>query len=92
MGASCNSLLGVDVLEYLLPRLPPSLLSVTNETGSPAMHYAVANNHTECVKALVNWPEEQGGGLPLLKVSCTLLLSLSSLLSVSVTSCAIVGD
>lgn len=56
------------------------------------MHYAVANNHTECVKALVNWPEEQGGGLPLLKVSCTLLLSLSSLLSVSVTSCAIVGD
>lgn len=31
------------------------------------MHYAVANNNTECVKALVNWPEDQGGGLPLLK-------------------------
>ncbi|OWT38468.1 hypothetical protein AYX14_02482 [Cryptococcus neoformans] len=57
----------LDVLEYLLPLVPPSLLSVTNETGSPAMHYAVANNNTECVKALVNWPEEQGGGLPLLK-------------------------
>ncbi|KAL0247040.1 hypothetical protein I308_104073 [Cryptococcus tetragattii IND107] len=57
----------LDVLKYLLPLVPPSLLSVTNETGSPAMHYAVANNNTECVKALVNWPQEQGGGLPLLK-------------------------
>lgn len=56
------------------------------------MHYAVANNNTECVKALVNWPEEQGGGLPLLKVSCTLLLSLSLLFSVSVTSCTIMGN
>lgn len=92
MGSTCDSLLGVDVLEYLLPLVPPSLLSVTNETGSPAMHYAVANNNTECVKALVNWPEEQGGGLPLLKVSCTLLLSLSLLFSVSVTSCTIMGS
>lgn len=50
------------------------------------MHYAVANNNTECVKALVNWPEEQGGGLPLLKVSPILLLSLSLLFSISITS------
>lgn len=50
------------------------------------MHYAVANNNTECVKALVNWPEEQGGGLPLLKVSPVLLLSLSLSSSISITS------
>lgn len=92
VGSTCDSHLGVDVLEYLLPLVPPSLLSVTNESGSPAMHYAVANNNTECVKALVNWPEEQGGDLPLLKVSCTLLLSLSLLFSVSVTSCTIMGN
>lgn len=50
------------------------------------MHYAVANNNTECVKALVNWPEAQGGGLSLLKVSPILLLSLSLSFSISITS------
>lgn len=86
MSISCDCLLRVDVLKYLLPLVPPSHLSVTNETGSPAMHYAVANNNTECVKALVNWPQEQGGGLPLLKVSPILLLSLSLSFSISITS------
>lgn len=33
------------------------------------MHWAVLNNHVACVQALVEVPEERGGGLPLLKVS-----------------------
>ncbi|KAK8849726.1 hypothetical protein IAR55_005061 [Kwoniella newhampshirensis] len=57
----------LDVLNYLLTIVPKELLSTTNEAGSPAMHWAVSNNHVGCVKALVELPEEQGGGLQLLK-------------------------
>ncbi|WWC92863.1 uncharacterized protein L201_007824 [Kwoniella dendrophila CBS 6074] len=57
----------VDVLNYLIPLLPKELLSRKNEAGSPPLHWAVSNNHVACVKALVEIPEEQGGGLPLLK-------------------------
>ncbi|WRT69749.1 uncharacterized protein IL334_006740 [Kwoniella shivajii] len=57
----------IDVLNYLIPLIPKDLLSRTNEAGSPPLHWAVSNNHIACVKALVELPEEQGGGLPLLK-------------------------
>ncbi|TYJ58929.1 hypothetical protein B9479_000363 [Cryptococcus floricola] len=57
----------LDVLEYILPLVPSSLLTATNEAGSPPLHYAIMNNKTECVKKLVELPEEQGGGLPILK-------------------------
>ncbi|WWC73625.1 uncharacterized protein I206_107597 [Kwoniella pini CBS 10737] len=56
-----------DVLNYLIPLIPKDLLSRTNEAGSPPLHWAISNNHVACVKALVEIPEEQGGGLPLLK-------------------------
>ncbi|WVR08004.1 hypothetical protein IAU60_005048 [Kwoniella sp. DSM 27419] len=57
----------LDVLKHLIPLVPNSLLQQTNEAGSPPIHWAVANNHVTCVQALVELPEEQGGGLPLLK-------------------------
>lgn len=62
----------VDVLEYLLPHASKSLLSATNSNGSPAIHWAVFNNHVGCVKALAELPEEQGGGLQLVKVGQSL--------------------
>ncbi|GFZ49684.1 hypothetical protein JCM24511_07086 [Saitozyma sp. JCM 24511] len=57
----------VDVLKLLLPNVPHSLLRQTNDAGSPPIHWAVLNNHTEIVRTLAELPEEQGGGLPLLK-------------------------
>jgi ankyrin repeat protein len=62
-----------DVLKYLLPSLPKSLLSQTNENDSPPLHWAILNNHVAVVQLLVDIPEEQGGGLPLLKVSSIVL-------------------
>ncbi|WVF68513.1 hypothetical protein IAT40_003280 [Kwoniella sp. CBS 6097] len=57
----------LEVLNYLLPVMPKELLQNTNEAGSPPIHWAVSNNHVGCVKALVELPEEQGGGIALLK-------------------------
>lgn len=57
-----------DIIEYLLPQVPSSFLAQTNENGSPALHWAILNNHVAVVQLLVEVPEEQGGGLPLLKV------------------------
>ncbi|OCF43847.1 cytoplasmic protein [Kwoniella heveanensis CBS 569] len=57
----------LDVLDYLIPLVPKELLQSTNEAGSPPIHWAVSNNHVGCVKALVELPEEQGGGIALLK-------------------------
>lgn len=72
-----------DVLQALLEAAPAELLQQTNEAGSPPVHWAVMNNHVACVQALVDVPEERGGGLPLLKVSAAgpagvALLQLSS--------------
>ena len=58
-----------DVLKYLLPRLSASILSATNENGSPPLHWAILNNHVAIVQLLIEVPEEKGGGTPLLKVS-----------------------
>ncbi|WVQ96060.1 hypothetical protein IAU59_003160 [Kwoniella sp. CBS 9459] len=57
----------LDVLNYILPLIPKELSQKTNEAGSPPIHWAVSNNHVGCVKALVELPEEQGGGIALLK-------------------------
>jgi hypothetical protein len=59
-----------DVLEYLVPQLPKEMLAITNHAGSPALHWAILNNHVSIVKVLAELPESHGGGLPLLKV-CT---------------------
>lgn len=58
----------IEVLKFLLPSLPASLLTATNENGSPPLHWAILNNHVAIVQMLVDVPEEQGGGLPILKV------------------------
>lgn len=60
-----------DVIMVLIEHLPADALKATNEAGSPALHWAVINNHVACVQALVAVPEEQGGGVQLLKVSLT---------------------
>ncbi|RSH93237.1 hypothetical protein EHS25_007591 [Saitozyma podzolica] len=57
----------VTVMSLLLPNVPHSLLRQTNDAGSPPIHWAVLNNHTEIVRTLAELPEEQGGGLGLLK-------------------------
>ncbi|KAI5454529.1 ankyrin repeat-containing protein [Naganishia albida] len=55
-----------DVLEFLLSILPSSLLQTTNDAKSPPLHWAILNSHLNCVKILVELPEERGGGMPLL--------------------------
>ena len=58
-----------EVLNLLLPHVSAFVLAQTNENGSPPIHWAVLNNHVACVKALVELPEDRGGGLPILKVT-----------------------
>jgi hypothetical protein len=61
--------LPIELLEYLLSILPASAVQTTNESQSPPLHWAILNSHLNCVKILVEWPEEKGGGMPLLNVS-----------------------
>lgn len=68
----------IDVISYILPHLTKEILSATNENGSPAIHWAILNNHVNCVKALVELPEEQGGGIQLLKVRHPMYCGLCS--------------
>ncbi|KAJ9125326.1 hypothetical protein QFC22_000283 [Naganishia vaughanmartiniae] len=55
-----------ELLEYLLSILPASAVQATNESQSPPLHWAILNSHLNCVKVLVEMPEEKGGGMPLL--------------------------
>ncbi|CAD6580627.1 MAG: hypothetical protein TREMPRED_002789 [Tremellales sp. Tagirdzhanova-0007] len=57
----------VDVLTYILPHIPPTLLSQTNAASSPPIHWAVSNNHVLVIRLLAEFPAEKGGGLPLFK-------------------------
>jgi ankyrin repeat protein len=57
-----------EVLQYLLPHVPSSLLMAVNDNKSPPLHWAILNNQVECTKLLAQLPEEQGGGLPMLEV------------------------
>jgi hypothetical protein len=42
----------VDILTYLLPLLPPSMLSVQNASKSTALHWASTNKHLPIVQKL----------------------------------------
>ncbi|KAK4688543.1 hypothetical protein P7C73_g1568, partial [Tremellales sp. Uapishka_1] len=57
----------VDILNLLLPHVPSSLLSQPNSADTPPLHWAILNNQVDIVKALAEWPEASGGGLPLFK-------------------------
>jgi hypothetical protein len=58
----------LDLLNFILPYSPASLLSETNSAKSPPIHWAVLNNHVPIVKTLAEYPEHKGGGLQLFKV------------------------
>ncbi|BEJ15158.1 hypothetical protein CspHIS471_0409250 [Cutaneotrichosporon sp. HIS471] len=61
----------LDVVKLILANVPssalPALISTKNEAGSPAVHWAVLNNHVACVQALVDVPDINGGGIQVLK-------------------------
>lgn len=52
-----------DVLKYLLPLVPPSLLSAQNTAGSTPLHWAAVNAHLEIAKALIEFPDGPGVNL-----------------------------
>lgn len=64
----------VEILRFLLPHLPASLLSETNSAKSPPIHWAVSNNHVPIVKLFAEHPPDKSGGLPLFKVRALRLL------------------
>ncbi|KAF8845910.1 cytoplasmic protein [Paxillus ammoniavirescens] len=49
-----------DVLEYLLPSVPPSLLIKQNNAGSTPLHWAALNKHLEIAQKLVQYPGGPG--------------------------------
>jgi ankyrin repeat protein len=69
LGRSEPTECAADLLQYLLPHVPSSLLMAVNDNKSPPLHWAILNNQVECTKLLAQLPEEQGGGLPMLEVS-----------------------
>ncbi|EDQ99469.1 uncharacterized protein LACBIDRAFT_256143 [Laccaria bicolor S238N-H82] len=50
----------IDILEHLLPIIPPSLLSAQNSSGSTALHWAAVNSHLEVAQKLVGFPHGPG--------------------------------
>ncbi|THV06672.1 ankyrin [Dendrothele bispora CBS 962.96] len=55
-----------DVLDYVLPLVSPSLLSVQNDSGSTPLHWAALNSHLDIVKTLVQFPS--GPGIDLIDI------------------------
>lgn len=53
----------LELLNYLLPLCPPSLLSAQNHAGSTALHWAALNAHIAAARALVEYPNGPGVGL-----------------------------
>jgi len=53
----------IDVLDYLLPLVPKSLLSASNEAGSTPLHWATLNFHLLIVQKLVLFPGGPGASL-----------------------------
>ncbi|KAJ3929928.1 MAG: hypothetical protein NXY57DRAFT_1014535 [Lentinula lateritia] len=49
-----------DLLKYLLPLIPPSLLSTPNDAGSTPLHWAALNSHLSIAKELVLFPSGPG--------------------------------
>ncbi|CAA7260484.1 unnamed protein product [Cyclocybe aegerita] len=52
-----------DLLNYLLPLLPPTLLSVQNESGSTPLHWAALNSQLEIAQKLVQQIDGPGRDL-----------------------------
>lgn len=52
-----------DILEYLLPIIPPSLLSAQNNSGSTPLHWATLNEQLDTMKALIAHPTGPRGKL-----------------------------
>ncbi|KAF7782757.1 hypothetical protein Agabi119p4_2133 [Agaricus bisporus var. burnettii] len=52
-----------DVLDYILPIVPPSLLSAQNHSGSTPLHWAALNAHLSVVKQIVQLPDGPGSDL-----------------------------
>jgi len=52
-----------ELLDYLLPLCPSSLLSAQNYAGSTALHWAVLNAHIAAARALVGYPGGPGASL-----------------------------
>ncbi|KAF8161803.1 ankyrin repeat-containing domain protein [Mycena galopus ATCC 62051] len=55
-----------DVLDYLLPIIPPTLLSAGNNAQSTPLHWAALNSHLDIVKKLVHFPG--GPGIDLIDI------------------------
>jgi uncharacterized protein len=55
-----------ELLDLLLPIVPPSLLSATNRAGSTALHWAAINSQLAAAHALVNFPG--GAGIDLIDI------------------------
>ncbi|SRR6266550_1327076 len=53
----------IDVLDYLLPIVPPSLLSAQNNAGSTPLHWAAINAQLEIAQKLIRYSGGPGNGL-----------------------------
>lgn len=53
----------LDNLEYLLPIIPPALLSAQNNSGSTPLHWATLNEQLDTMKALIAHPTGLKGKL-----------------------------
>ncbi|KAG6836196.1 hypothetical protein H0H93_010462 [Arthromyces matolae] len=56
----------LDVLDYLLPLVPSSLLAAQNSSKSNALHWAALNKHLSVVQKLVEYPD--GPGIDLIDI------------------------
>ena len=52
-----------DVLEYLLPLVPPLLLASQNNAQSTPLHWAAINSHLAIAQKLVEYPDGPGADL-----------------------------
>ncbi|KAH6914076.1 cytoplasmic protein [Coprinopsis sp. MPI-PUGE-AT-0042] len=50
----------LELLRYLLPIVPASLLAAQNSAGSTPLHWAALNSHLDVAKALVEFPPGPG--------------------------------
>ncbi|KAJ7478636.1 ankyrin repeat-containing domain protein [Mycena galericulata] len=55
-----------DLLDYLLPIIPPTLLAAQNAAASTPLHWAAVNSHLEVMKQLVQF--QQGPGIDLIDI------------------------
>ncbi|KAF8058704.1 hypothetical protein FPV67DRAFT_1523440 [Lyophyllum atratum] len=56
----------LDLLEYLLPLIPTSLLAAQNSAKSTPLHWAALNKHLPIIQKLVEYPD--GPGIDLIDI------------------------